>query len=55
MGDGRQIRRPIAEGVVEVEAAVRGPGVEGHDIHTLGIRTVEDDVHDLAIAGHVAS
>ena len=44
-----------SEGVVQVEAAVDGPGVEPDGIDALRICAPEEDVHDLRVRRDIAT
>ena len=55
IGQRRQVRQAVDHRIVEVQAAVDGPRVQAHRRHALAVRTVQEDVDDLAVGGDVAA
>ena len=55
VGVWRKIRQSIADGVVEIEAAVNRPGVEPDGRCAAAIGAVQKNIDHLAVTGHVAA
>jgi hypothetical protein len=50
----RKLPQLVAQRVVDVQAAVFGPGVEAYRVDALRIRAPEKDLRDLAVCGHIS-